>query len=104
LTRLPSEAAWAEIIEGKVILESILGERVQLFAYPNGKPRHDYAAEHVAMVKKLGFDAAVSTAWGAARAGCDTYQIPRFTPWNRQAWRYSLLLARNLARSSYETV
>ena len=44
----------------------IIDRPVTLFAYPNGVPRGDYAAEHVQMVREAGFDAAVSTAWGAA--------------------------------------
>ena len=34
-------------------------------------------------VRALGFDAAVSTAWGAADARADRFQLPRFTPWDR---------------------
>jgi len=104
LSMLPPEEARAEIFEGKSTLEDILGERVTLFAYPNGKPGLDYGREHVAMVKELGFGAAVSTAWGAARAGCDVHQIPRFTPWDRESWRYGFRLAHNLTRARYDTV
>jgi peptidoglycan/xylan/chitin deacetylase (PgdA/CDA1 family) len=104
LSRLAPEAARAEIAEGKSTLEQIVGERVVLFAYPNGKPGLDYGPEHVAIVKELGFSAAVSTAWGVARTGCDVYQIPRFTPWDRHAWKYGFRLARNLARARYDTV
>jgi hypothetical protein len=74
---------------------------VRLFAYPNGSPRRDYHAEHAALARELGFDAAVSAAWGAARAGDDLYQIPRFTPWDRADWRFGLRLAHNAMRSGY---
>jgi hypothetical protein len=50
----------------------------------------------VALVRDLGFDAAVSTAWGAARSGGDPFQIPRFTPWDRTRLRFAARLARNL--------
>jgi peptidoglycan/xylan/chitin deacetylase (PgdA/CDA1 family) len=98
LARLSPEAARAEIVEGRRALENIIGEPVRLFAYPNGKPRKDYTAEHVSMVKDLGFSAAVTTAWGAAQAGCDLYQLPRFTPWDRSGWKYGMRLAHNLTR------
>jgi hypothetical protein len=55
----------------------------------------------VALARELGFDAAVSTAWGAARAGDDLYQIPRFTPWDRADWRFGLRMAHNLMRHDY---
>ena len=71
---------------------------MRLFAYPNGKPQRDYYAEHAALARERGFDAAVSAAWGAARAGDDLYQIPRFTPWDQADWRFGLRMARNLMR------
>lgn len=98
LTRLDRDAARAEIAEGKRQLESLLDEPVELFAYPNGVPLQDYAAEHVAMVRECGFTAAVSTAWGAAGGGSDRYQLPRFTPWDRTRLRYGLRLLDNLRR------
>lgn len=104
LARLDEEAAQAEIQEGKRALESIIGAPVRHFAYPNGKPGEDYTATHVRMVREAGFEAAVSTAWGAAAPGCDLYQIPRFTPWDRSAWRYGLRLAGNLLRSDHARV
>ena len=70
-----------------------------LFAYPNGVPDHDYAAEHAAMVRECGFAAAVSTAWGSATRDTDRYQLPRFTPWDRSSLRYGVRLLHNLTRS-----
>jgi hypothetical protein len=77
-------------------LEQLLGERVGLFAYPNGKPGTDYSPESVQIVRELGFDAAVSTTWGAARSGTDPFQIPRFTPWDRSKLRFGARFAGNL--------
>lgn len=100
LAKLPSADARREVAEGKAQLEAIIGERVPLFAYPNGKPRGDYAAEHVAMIKELGFDGAVSTAWGAHRGAVDHFQLPRFSPWDRSDLRYLLRLAANLTKEA----
>jgi peptidoglycan/xylan/chitin deacetylase (PgdA/CDA1 family) len=85
-----------EMAESKSFLEKLLGEKVPLFAYPNGKPGVDYRPEHVALAEKLGFDAAVSTATGSAGRGVDTYQIPRFTPWDRNQYRFAMRSLRNL--------
>lgn len=98
LTRLAPAAAREEMASSKATLEQILGEPVPLFAYPNGVPDHDYAAEHAAMVRDCGFSAAVSTAWGSATRQTDPYQLPRFTPWDRTALRYGLRLLQNLTR------
>jgi peptidoglycan/xylan/chitin deacetylase (PgdA/CDA1 family) len=99
LTRLDAEQAADEMSVGKRALEQLLDEPVELFAYPNGVPGQDYAAEHVAMAKACGFRAAVSTAWGAASARSDRFQLPRFTPWDRARWRYGARLLGNLRRA-----
>jgi peptidoglycan/xylan/chitin deacetylase (PgdA/CDA1 family) len=102
LAQVSIDAARREIGEGRVQLEHIIGAPVRVFAYPNGKPGRDYRCEHVALVRDLGFDCAVSTAWGAARAGADLYQIPRFTPWDRTNAKFALRLFGNSMRSRYE--
>jgi len=102
LATLDDEAARHEIVEGRRALEEIIGRRVGLFAYPNGKPGQDYKLRSRDLVKEAGFDAAVSTAWGAASQGCDLFQLPRFTPWDAGRTRFAARLAQNLARS--ETV
>lgn len=98
LAKLGADAAYAEIADSRRLLEGILGERVGLFAYPNGKPGADYSSESVAIVRDLGFDAAVSTTWGASRAATDPFQIPRFTPWDRSKMRFGARFAGNLLR------
>jgi peptidoglycan/xylan/chitin deacetylase (PgdA/CDA1 family) len=99
LSRLAPEHARFEIEDGRRRLEAIVGKPVRLFAYPNGKPRQDYLAEHARMVKELGFEAAVSTAWGVACARSDLYQLPRFTPWDRTPGRFLLRLLHNTFRT-----
>ena len=96
LARLDSDAARREISDGRDHLEKLLGEKVALFAYPNGKLGLDYTEEHVHMVESLGFSAALSTNWGAAKSKSDTFQLPRFTPWDRTRTRYGLRLLTNL--------
>lgn len=104
LTRLTPASALAEIAQGKDQLEAITGERIDAFAYPNGLPGRDYAAEHVKMVRSLGFSCAVSTAWGVAQAGADVLQLPRFTPWARSRWRFGMQLLQNLQRTQFPVV
>ncbi len=92
----PAEAK-AEIAAGKAWLEETLGERVRLFAYPNGKPGVDYLPEQADLVRELGFDAAVSTQHGVSTATSDMYQLARFTPWDTKPNAYALRLLQNLA-------
>jgi len=96
LATLPDAEAQREIGQGKRELESLLDRPVGLFAYPNGRPQTDYLATHVKMVKEAGFDAAVSTTWGASGQGSDLFQLPRFTPWDEQVSRFNLRLVKNL--------
>jgi peptidoglycan/xylan/chitin deacetylase (PgdA/CDA1 family) len=102
LLGVPTIQARSEIVTNKTDLERIIGSPITLFAYPNGIPNRDYGLEHVKMVEELGFDGAVSTAWGASRAGSDVFQIPRFTPWDRPSWKYGLRLLQNLSRDPIE--
>lgn len=99
LARLDDVRARQEIGDGRDALEAIIGSPVRLFAFPNGRPGQDYRAEHVAMVRTFGFDAAVSTAEGAACGASDLYQLPRFTPWDTSEFRFSLRMMHNLQRS-----
>jgi peptidoglycan/xylan/chitin deacetylase (PgdA/CDA1 family) len=98
LATLSEADARDEIQRSKRHLEDVLDEPVTLFAYPNGKPSEDYSPQSVQIVKDLGFDAAVATAWGASNEQTDLFQIPRFTPWDRSRWRFALRMAVNLGR------
>lgn len=83
LAKIDSDSAKSEIFESKIFLEKLLREEIVLFAYPNGKFNTDYLDCHVEMVKELGFKVAVSTSPGYASRNCDLFQIPRFTPWDK---------------------
>jgi peptidoglycan/xylan/chitin deacetylase (PgdA/CDA1 family) len=100
LARLGEAAAAREIGDGKARLEAITGRPVTLFAYPNGKPGSDYAPATVALARRCGFAAAVSTAWGVSRQDTDRFQLPRFTPWDRGRVRFALRLAANMRRQA----
>lgn len=95
LARMEPAAARRQIGEDKECLEALLNRRVTLFAYPNGRPSRDYGPEHVAMVRKLGFEAAVSTVWGAATITSDRWQLPRFRPWDATPPRFAARLVWN---------
>ena len=97
LAKLDREAARAEIECGKAWLEETLGDRVRLFAYPNGKPGTDYLPEQAEIVRELGFDAAVSTQRGVSTTAGDRYQLARFTPWDTNPTAFGLRLLQSLA-------
>ncbi|WP_114971828.1 polysaccharide deacetylase family protein [Rhodoferax ferrireducens] len=96
LARLTDEQSRQEIQGSKHFLEQLLGERVGLFAYPNGKPGEDYIPQTVDVVRSLGFDAAVSTQWGASGVGTDLFQIRRFTPWDQTRLSFGTRMLANL--------
>jgi len=96
LAKLAEGDAAREIGESRDSLEALLGEKVGLFAYPNGRPGEDYLARDVALVKRHGFSAAVSTAHGVGLPSTDSFQLPRFTPWDRGRLKFGLRLARQL--------
>lgn len=83
LELLDDTCARREIEAGKMELESILGEPVSVFAYPNGVPGRDCTARHARIVEQLGFSSSVTTEPRFASPHSDLYQLPRFTPWDR---------------------
>lgn len=95
LTRLAPREARQDILQGRARLEQIRGKRIELFAYPNGKPGHDYGRVHVDIVRDAGFRAAVTTAPGAHVGSGDYYQIPRFSPWRQDLPRFALMMLGN---------
>jgi peptidoglycan/xylan/chitin deacetylase (PgdA/CDA1 family) len=97
LMKCSPATAESEIAKGRDDLATVLGTPPMLFAYPNGKPGRDYDSTHVDIVRRMGFTAAVSTSWGAARGSEDLFQLPRFTPWSRKSLPFGLRLAQNIA-------
>ena len=103
LAKLSDAEVDQEVIDGRNVLERIVEVPVRLFAYPNGKPGIDYDGRAVNAVRRAGYAAAVSTAWGAAKQGDDTFQLPRFTPWDRSSMAFAMRMLSNISRSR-ETV
>jgi peptidoglycan/xylan/chitin deacetylase (PgdA/CDA1 family) len=93
LKSIPAAEARAEIAESRAVLRAITGRDVAYFAYPNGRPDIDYDASHVDMVRMAGFEAAVSTAHGAASWVADRHQLPRVALWGPSAFKGALRLA-----------
>jgi peptidoglycan/xylan/chitin deacetylase (PgdA/CDA1 family) len=98
LAKLDRAAAEREIVGGRDQLQALIGQRVGLFAYPNGKPGDDFTDVHAELARRAGFDAAVTTAWGVANARSDPFRTPRFTPWDRTRVRFGLRMVGNLRR------
>ncbi|WP_170309665.1 polysaccharide deacetylase family protein [Litorilituus lipolyticus] len=96
LNKESNSVALLEIKQSKEILENIIEQQVEFFAYPNGKYEQDFNAQHVEMVKSLGFKAAFSTDWGIlSDQKSEGYKIKRFTPWDETELRFALRLALN---------
>jgi peptidoglycan/xylan/chitin deacetylase (PgdA/CDA1 family) len=96
LASLAADEAEREIRDNKARLEAILGEPINLFAYPNGGPGKDYLGEHARMVQRAGYSAAFTTGWGVSRQGDDPFQLARFTPWDDQRGAFIRRLILNL--------
>lgn len=97
LRGMPAERAHAEIEDGRRELQDIVGSRIDLFAYPNGRPGIDYDDATVQAVRELGFSAAVTTEWRAAAPADDPLLLPRYMPWERSEAGFGLRMARTLA-------
>lgn len=96
LTACTRDQAYQEIAGSREQIECIVGGRVDAFAYPNGIPCTDFDADHIRMVQRAGYKAALTTHWGVATQNTSLFQIPRFTPWGPSAFKMRLQLLRNL--------
>lgn len=100
LAKLDAATVRDEIASSKRLLESLLGEEIRLFAYPNGKPNQDYQSRDAQIIKELGFEAALTTAWGVVDQQSNLMQLPRFTPWDRTRFNFGKRLLKNILLSS----
>lgn len=98
LASLSNAQARAEIGNGRAHLEDLVQAPVRLFAYPNGQPGADFDKRHTNMLRSAGFDAAVTSAGGAARADGDPYLLPRLAPSNCGSGALLLRIGDNLLR------
>jgi peptidoglycan/xylan/chitin deacetylase (PgdA/CDA1 family) len=73
LRTLEREAAIKEIGESKSLLEKRLGKRVTAFAYPFG----EYNQDIIDLVKKAGYESAVTIASGYNQRADAVYQLRR---------------------------
>lgn len=100
LTSLPDANALQEMVESKRDLEAITGRPVRYFAYPNGKRGMDFDERHIAMTREAGFEAAFTTAHGAAGNADDRHALPRSRPWDQTRPFYVFRMLRWLAARS----
>ena len=83
LGALPGAAQRTEIEAGKVALESIIGRRVESFAYPFGRAG-DYTVETTHLVREAGFARACINQAGVVDRSTDRFALPRLyvRDWN----------------------
>ncbi len=91
--------ARAEMAANKEELEGLLGERLRVFAYPNGKPGVDFLPIHSDMARDLGYEAAVTTQRGVSTPATDPFRLRRFSPWERTPLRFGLRLLLNMRQA-----
>lgn len=76
LSEQPAELAWNEIVEGRNLLESVLGRKVWAFAYPFGGS-DSVSPEVFAMLRQSNFAAAFTNIGGGLGVDFPLYAIPR---------------------------
>jgi peptidoglycan/xylan/chitin deacetylase (PgdA/CDA1 family) len=81
LTRVPREEAAAEIEESRKALETQLGSRVTLFAYPNGA-HGDFDESVKQVLRDAGFRCAVTTVPGVNDTATDPLELRREAMWD----------------------
>lgn len=84
LSNLSADIQHAEIVGGRQRLESIIGKKIETFAYPYGTPT-DFTDETVAIVRAAGFQAACTTVHGSVEPGDDLFRLRRWAVYNWDA-------------------
>jgi peptidoglycan/xylan/chitin deacetylase (PgdA/CDA1 family) len=84
LTRIPLQQARSEIGDSKIEIESRLGARCGLFAYPNGS----WSEPIGALVQELGYSQAFSNSPGIWNPETDPFLIPRVNLWEGSITNY----------------
>lgn len=97
LSTLSPDEARAEIVQCKSTLEKIVGQDVQSFAYPNGRPETDFTQADVERVRNAGYRGAATTQWGSAAPRSDNFLIPRQSLWGSNPWKIWIRLLRGFA-------
>ena len=95
ISNLKDDALEKELHDNKTFLEKLLKTKLKFFAYPNGKPNIDYKMNQIELVKKMQYQAAVSTEWGVSNKMSDYFQLQRFTPWDKDSIRFMLRIVLN---------
>jgi len=101
LTTIKLEEAERELTESKKLIESQIHRRVRVFAYPNGG-RSDYSAEVIDLIRKSGYEAAVTTIPGSNSGQQDPFQLKRIRPWRYDVGSFAAIMGYYYLRSSQE--
>lgn len=96
LTAVDNESVLRELKTNTEDLQDITQKPVRYFAYPNGIPGQDFNEEHKNIVKKLGFEGAVTTQWGVSGESTNRWTLPRFTPWDQSPQRFAMRMILNM--------
>ena len=76
LSKIPLEEAKKEILKSKNILADILGEKINLFAYPLGQLR-TFNQNIISVLKEEGFLLSCSTIWGSNTKNTNSFFLRR---------------------------
>lgn len=95
LTTVDDAEAWRQIQRNHADLSALLRSPPRSFAYPNGRPGRDFDQRHEQMVRRAGYQWAVSTAWGQVRRGDDPYSLARCGTFDVGAGRFAARLIRH---------
>lgn len=91
LSRMPGDRAAWEVGECKRRIEEELQAPVHHFAYPNGR-EEDFGAWNKDVIRRAGYQAAVTTIWGVNYQSTDPMELRRGGPWETSAAAFAYKL------------
>lgn len=102
LAKIPLFQATKEIAKSKNELQDIVSREVKSFAFPNGRPRHDYMKIHADAVRDAGFEYSLSTSWGFASKHSDRFQLPRISFWGNGSVNFTFRILKTYLKNTIE--
>lgn len=101
LSKVHPEEAKREIIASKEIIETRINQPVKLFAYPNGR-LSDFNEGVIELLKKAGYQAAVTTSYGLNSSKNDPYRWKRVLTWEHDLHLFALSLSYFLINDEHD--
>ena len=101
LCKMSDRDAWKELQTSKQELEELTGIEIKHFSYPNPFSQPHYDERVIGLVKKAGYETAVTSLWGRCTTSVNAFAIPRIGIVHHQKTRKNFASSIEMARLGF---